>query len=48
MEIQKCSGIVLSSTASGEADRIARIFTREYGKRNFIFKGLRKDRKSVV
>ncbi|HON79783.1 MAG TPA: DNA repair protein RecO [Spirochaetota bacterium] len=45
MEIQKSTGIVLSSFSGGEADRIARIFTREYGKRSFVFKGIRKSRK---
>lgn len=45
MEIQKATGIVLSSTPSGEADMSAVLFTREYGKRRFAFKGLRKSRK---
>ncbi|HPB80449.1 MAG TPA: DNA repair protein RecO [Spirochaetota bacterium] len=45
MEIQKSTGVVLSSFPGGEADRIARIFTREYGKRTFVFKGIRKSRK---
>jgi DNA repair protein RecO (recombination protein O) len=44
MEIQKATGIVLYSRRSGEADVTARIFTREYGKRTFIFKGLKKSR----
>lgn len=45
MEIQKSTGVVLSSFPGGEADRIVRIFTREYGKRSFVFKGIRKSRK---
>ena len=45
MEIQKSSGIILQSRSSGEADTIATIFTGEYGKRTFIFKGLRKSKK---
>ncbi len=45
MEIQKGNGVVLSSISSGEADKIARIYTRDYGKRNFIFKGIKKSRK---
>ncbi len=44
MEIQKATGIVLHSRHFGEADVLARIFTREYGKRNFVFKGLKKSR----
>lgn len=48
MEIQKCAAIVLSSRASGEADRTVRAYTREFGKRSFVFKGLRKSRKRSV
>ncbi|TAL33020.1 MAG: DNA repair protein RecO [Spirochaetes bacterium] len=44
MEIQKATGIVLYSRRSGEADVSARVFTREYGKRLFLFKGLKKSR----
>ncbi len=44
MEIQKATGIVLYSRAAGEADMWSRIFTREYGKRNFIFKGIKKSK----
>ncbi len=45
MEIQKSRGIVLSSRSVGEADRLVRAFTREYGKRSFVFKGIRKSKK---
>jgi DNA repair protein RecO (recombination protein O) len=44
MEIQKATGIVLYSRRLGEADVTARIFTREFGKRTFIFKGLKKSK----
>lgn len=44
MEIQKATGIVLHSRRIGEADVIVRAYTREYGKRNFIFKGIKKSR----
>ena len=44
MEIQKSTGVVLSTGLLGEADRSSRIFTKEYGKRNFVFKGLKKSR----
>jgi DNA repair protein RecO len=44
MEIQKSTGVVLSTGLMGEADRSSRIFTKEYGKRGFIFKGLKKSR----
>ncbi len=45
MEIQKTTGVVLSSRHTGEADYLIRIFTKEYGKRDFIFKGLKKSKK---
>ncbi|MFH0976701.1 MAG: DNA repair protein RecO [Spirochaetota bacterium] len=45
MEIQKATGIILSSREFGEADYICTIFTKEFGKRDFVFKGLRKSRK---
>ncbi|MCP4135946.1 MAG: DNA repair protein RecO [bacterium] len=45
MEIQKATGIVLSSKVYGESDIIADILTREYGKRKFIFKGLKKSKR---
>jgi len=45
MEIQKTTGIVLSSKKSGEADVISTILTRGYGKKKFIFKGLKKSKK---
>ena len=45
MEIQKTVGIVLSAKEYGEADIITRIITRDYGKRSFVFKGLKKTRK---
>jgi DNA repair protein RecO len=48
MEIQKCSGIVLGSRPAGEADRTVRVYTREYGKRTFVFKGIRKSRKRSI
>ena len=45
MEIQKSTGIVLSSKTFGESDYLVKIYTREYGKRNFVFKGLKKSKK---
>ncbi len=45
MEIQRTQGVVLASSLSGEADRVARVFTRDYGKRSFVFKGIRKSKK---
>ncbi|HNU92259.1 MAG TPA: DNA repair protein RecO [Spirochaetota bacterium] len=45
MEIRKASGLVLHSRQSGEADILARILTAEFGKANFVFKGLKKSRK---
>ena len=45
MEILKTTGIALSSRDCGEADLICDYYTKEYGKRRFIFKGLKKSRK---
>ncbi len=45
MEIRKAAGLVLHSRQSGEADIVARVLTAEFGKTNFIFKGLKKSKK---
>lgn len=45
MEIQKSSGIVLSSRDSGESDILCQVLTSDRGKEKFIFKGLKKSRK---
>ncbi|HSV97514.1 MAG TPA: DNA repair protein RecO [Spirochaetota bacterium] len=45
MEIRKATGLVLHSRQSGEADVLARILTGEFGKTNFVFKGLKKSKK---
>jgi len=45
MEIQKATGIVLSARRSGEADIICTVLTREYGKRSFLFKGIKKSKR---
>jgi DNA repair protein RecO len=45
MEILKTTGIALSSQASGEADILCNFYTRDYGKRRFLFKGLKKSKK---
>jgi DNA repair protein RecO len=45
MEILKTTGIALSSQVSGEADIICNYFTKDFGKRKFIFKGLKKSKK---
>ncbi len=45
MEIQKATGIVLSSRRIGEADCLCTIYTKEFGKRDFIFKGLQKSKR---
>lgn len=45
MEIVKSNGIVLSGSRSGESDCVSRIFTKEHGKRGFVFKGLKKSKK---
>jgi DNA repair protein RecO (recombination protein O) len=45
MEILKTTGITLSSRVSGEADIICNFYTRDCGKRKFVFKGLKKSKK---
>jgi DNA repair protein RecO len=45
MEIQKSTGLVLSSRQTGEADFFCTMYTKEFGKRDFVFKGLQKSRK---
>ena len=45
MEIQKSTGVVLSSRQVGEADFFCTMFTKEFGKRDFVFKGLQKSKK---
>ncbi len=45
MEIQKTTGIILSSRSAGEADVLCSILTREFGKRKFSFKGLKKSKR---
>ena len=42
MEIVKSTGIVLSSQSYGESDIICNFYTRDAGKRKFVFKGLKK------
>jgi len=45
MNIEKTTGVVLSSRVIGEADVACNILTRDGGKRKFIFKGLKKSTK---
>ncbi len=45
MEIQKATGIVLSSRQFGESDYLCTVYTKEFGKRDFVFKGLQKSRR---
>ncbi len=45
MEILKTTGIALSSRVAGEADIICNYYTRDFGKRTFVFKGLKKSKK---
>lgn len=44
MEIQKTIGVVLSSRPMGDSDKAVVIFTKKYGKRTFIVKGIRKSK----
>lgn len=45
MKLQHATGIALSQKDTGEADVICTYYTHEFGKRSFIFKGLRKTRR---
>jgi len=45
MEILKTTAIALSSRVSGEADIVCNMYTRDFGKRKFVFKGLKKSKK---
>lgn len=42
MEILKSTGIALSSQVYGESDIACNYYTRDFGKRKFVFKGLKK------
>ena len=45
MEILKTDGIVLNSKVIGDSDIFCKILTKDFGKKKFIFKGLKKSRK---
>ncbi|OHD70170.1 MAG: DNA repair protein RecO [Spirochaetes bacterium RBG_16_49_21] len=45
MEILKTTGVALSAHPSGEADVVCNYYTKDHGKKKFIFKGLRKSKK---
>jgi DNA repair protein RecO (recombination protein O) len=45
MSLTSSTGIVLSASVMGEADVRVTVFTRESGKKGFIFKGLKKSSK---
>jgi len=45
MEIAKTTGIALSARPTGEADVVCTYYTKEHGKKKFVFKGLRKSAK---
>lgn len=44
VEIQKATGVVLYSKNYREADIICRVYTKEFGKRGFLIKGLKKSK----
>lgn len=48
MPLLNTDGIVLNRRLSGESDFICSIYTRDHGKKQFIFKGLKKTRKRPV
>ncbi|HPS57734.1 MAG TPA: DNA repair protein RecO [Spirochaetota bacterium] len=48
MPLLRTDGIVLTRRLSGESDFICSIYTRDHGKKQFIFKGLKKTRKRPV
>lgn len=45
MNLIKSNGIVIRKSDIGEADRFITVFTEEFGKVNFIIKGIRKSKK---
>ncbi len=45
MEILKSTGIALSSQVYGDSDIACNFYTRDFGKRKFVFKGLKKSGK---
>jgi len=45
MSLQKATGIVLSARTYGEGDVFSSIFTKEFGKNKYIFKGIKKSKK---
>ena len=45
MDILRYTGVVLATRNLGEADLVCRIYTREEGKGEYIFKGVRKSRR---
>jgi len=44
----KTEGVVLSRRLSGEADYICSVYTRDFGREQFIFRGLKKSRKRSI
>ena len=48
MSLLYTDGIVLSRRLSGESDYICAVFTKDHGKKHFIFRGLKKTRKRPV
>lgn len=48
MPLQSTEGIVLTRRLSGESDFICSIYTRDHGRKQFIFKGLKKTRKRPI
>lgn len=48
MPLRKAEGIVLRNRNLGEADKIITVFTREYGKIQFVAKGVRKAKSKLV
>ena len=48
MKISKIRGIVINKNNYGEADRIITVFTKEFGKKKLILKGIRKSKKRDI
>jgi DNA repair protein RecO len=48
MEIKKTIGVSLNSHEINEADLICRFLTRDWGKQQFVFKGIRKSKKRSI
>lgn len=48
MSLEKATGIVLANRDTGEADRVCSVITREKGKMDMVFRGIRKSKRRSI